>query len=504
MSRSTKKVIFVVGILVVVTLLRNLQIVVDDLARAASISRTTTDVTEHNDNNEPHVAIPVEQYVVPNRLIHRAEFGLGHRLLRTATAFHLAQHLGMAKISFQWNKCEDRGSGKHKDDNDNNDDKGNSKKKNGTAIFPYLFGKDEWWLSSVHEAPPPPQRGQNILVRNDVLGYLPAQTFLDHRIPLEKSVYKNETGPFLSKILSDLTFYRQLEERFLYKDQVDEFMARHKFRDHRVIGVHVRAGNGETQHFTQAGRGIINETAFVTHLVDLIATHLVPGNSSSSSSAAADANKPVLLFLATDTPYLVPIISNLTLARGFPTVVFPQIRVADHQGVTFSSFIGAGEKCLLGWQAMVIDMLLLSHADILMAARQSSFTQSMPLLLVMARKGKEKGPHFCEVSDHATTMSCFQDVPAWLFRDNPKQEWEYTLSSHVVHEDASTPVRHKSMIHLPEVELLPEFHQLVEFLHRDENHDEKNNNNIWMTYGQKFNPRYRNQKGSDHPDWNFT
>ena len=39
---------------------------------------------------------------------------------------------------------------------------------------------------------------------------------------------------------------------------------------------------------------------------------------------------------------------------------------------------------------MVTDMVLLSQADVSMAARQSSFTQSMPRLLAIARKGKEK------------------------------------------------------------------------------------------------------------------
>ena len=43
-------------------------------------------------------------------------------------------------------------------------------------------------------------------------------------------------------------------------------------------------------------------------------------------------------------------------------------------------------------QPMVTDMVLLSQADVSMAARQSSFTQSMPRLLAIARKGKEKRP----------------------------------------------------------------------------------------------------------------
>jgi hypothetical protein len=273
-------------------------------------------------------------------------------------------------------------------------------------------------------------------------------------------------------------------------------MARHKFRDHQVIGLHLRAGNGEKEHFTMAGRGIVNETAFVTNLVDLMSTHLVIGPSLSNTTTASP---PPMLFLATDTQYLIPIISNLTQVVGIPTIVFPQIRLADHQGVTFSALVGAGEKCLLGWQAMVIDILLLSQSDILIAARHSTFTQSIPLPLVMERKQSEKGPHFCEVSDNATAMSCFQNLAAWLFRDNPEHEWNYALSSSTVTlEDAAIPVRHRSMIHLPEKEPLPEFNQLVAILRRDDE-DTK-----LISYGKRFNPRYRNQKGSDHPGWNFS
>jgi hypothetical protein len=415
--------------------------------------------------------------LVPNTMIHRAEFGLGHRLLRTATVWHLAQQLGIAKVNFQWNKCED---------------KEQATNKNGTKIFQYLFGKDEWWLPNFTSTQ---QYGKSIVVPNDVLGYLPTQTFLDHQIPLQASVYRSHTGPFLSKIASDTAFYQQLADRFLFKDTVNEFMDLHKFREHQVIGIHLRAGNGEKNHFLKAGRGIANETSFVRNLVDLIATHLVgPSSSSSLFTRAASRKRPPLFFVATDTSYLLPIISNLTHAMGITTVVFPQIRLAANQGVTFAALVGAGEKCLRGWQAMFIDMMLLSQSDILVAARHSSFTQSMPLPLVMERKQYEKGPHFCEVSVDAAAMSCFQDLPAWLFRDTPEHEWTYVLSS-AGHLDAAIPVHHKSMIHLPEDEPLRE--RLLNFVRQDDGRKK-------ITYGRRFNPKYRKQKSSDHPGWNFT
>lgn len=463
---STKRVICLLGLVVVVILLNNLHAILDaELLSFPGRSYTLND------------APIISEDAVPNRLFHRAEFGLGHRLLRASTAWHLAQKLGFAKIIFQWNKC-----------GNDEDRKDSSIIKSEVPIFEFLFGKSEWSLPSY---PTNLQLGKNVLVRNDVTGYLPTQTFLDHRIPLNDTLHKGPAGPFLSKIASDIAFYRQLYDRFLHKDMVDEFMAQHKFQDHRVIGLHVRAGNGERQHFSQAGRGIANETEFVSNLVELIANHLLLG---------AEKSLPPLLFLATDTPYLVPIISNLTESRNIRTVVFPQLRMADNQGVTFSALAGTGLKCLLAWQAMVVDMMLLANSDILIAARHSSFTQSMPLSLVLARKQSQYGPHFCEVSAAATAMSCYQDSPAWLFRDDPNREWNFQLP-HFKEAETNIPVRHKSMIHLPEENwtALPDFQQLMSSLVGRRRQDEQE----WITFGRKFNPRFRDQKVSDKPGWNF-
>lgn len=487
---STKRVLAAVALLAFLALWRNLQL----LPESSSLEPSTEPIIV-----QPVTPLDVSKGVttftkpkddgIPSRLIHLAVFGLGHRLIRTAAAWHLAQRLGMSKFKFNWGTCgKDHSS--------------------GPSIFPYLFGTDEWSVphpSSINATGRPPPRGRNVLVKNDVYGFLPAQSFQDHRIPLDEKTYKNNSnGPFLSKLASDVGLFRQLWTSFVFRDRVEQFMKENSFRDHIVIGVHLRAGNGEDTHFADARRHIANETTFVTNLVDLIHQSLIvdeqkirpKGEKEQSFSKA----KPPLIFLATDTAYLVPAFTNLTHSYGVKTVVLPQIRVADRQGVTFSALSGAGEKCLLGWQAMVADMILLSEADILVAARHSSFTQSMPMSLVLDRTQNDRGPHFCEVSDNATSMSCFQDLPTWLFRDNRDKDWTYSLPFEGTHQ--SDEVHHKALVHLPDKDRPKEYDNLIKFLEAKELPVE--DGIPTHTYGSKrFNPKYRKRKPAEIPGWNF-
>jgi hypothetical protein len=180
------------------------------------------------------------------------------------------------------------------------------------------------------------------------------------------------------------------------------------------------------------------------------------------------------------------------------TVILPQIRVPENEGVTFKALQGAGQKCLEGWQAMMSDMLLLSHADVLIAARHSSFTQSLPMSLVFDRKQAIKGPHFCEVSDTGTSMTCLQDLPTWLFRDDPSKIFQYSTTTTTTtqtnnneeeEEEQHMMVMHKMVIHLPDMKPTKEYSQAVQFLQ-----SAKTTNQTFIYGKNRFNPRYRKQK----------
>lgn len=201
-----------------------------------------------------------------------------------------------------------------------------------------------------------------------------------------------------------MELYRILLRRFVGKGQVMHFMSANKFKEHFVIGLHLRLGNGEKSHFEMAGRGVKNELEFVHNLLDLLKKFVKalqdshPQRFTSDECSQSTQSKEPLIFLATDSPKYIPLVSNYTKQFGIETVVMPQIRV--EKGVTFTTKGGA--KCAKGWYDMMLDDILLSFSDVLVAARHSTFTQSMPMPLVFDRNSGIGGPHFCEVNDEGT------------------------------------------------------------------------------------------------------
>ena len=431
-----------------------------------------------------------------NRLVHVTIFGLGHRLCRATSAWHLAKQLKLARIKHQWGTC-----GETHD--------------SGPKIFPYLFGNDTFSVPLSETLPKSltlkassESTEKEILVKNDVYGYSPGQAFKNFFVPLTNR-HRLESGPFLDKLASDAEFYKLLSNSYTRNDEVNNFRDKHDFLHHTVLGLHLRAGNGEETHFLESGRGIANETEFVANLMDLLQLFLKQTEVEHSSRFA---QRPPLLFLATDTAYLVPTVANVTQSFGVPTIVLPQIRVKAKEGVTFKALQGAGEKCLQGWEAMFSDMLLLSQADVLIAARRSSFTQSLPMSLVFDRAARmgTQGPNFCEVSYSGTTMTCLEDISTWLFRDDDSKMFTYSTEDPASNSisrkndpesfknsasQASRPhsVVHKVLVHLPDVESPKEFDHAVAFLSSPERQGHTTH-----TYGKKrFNPKYRNRKSDE-------
>jgi hypothetical protein len=63
-------------------------------------------------------------------------------------------------------------------------------------------------------------------------------------------------------------------------------------------------------------------------------------------------------------------------------------------------------------------MMILSYADVVIAGRPSSFTQSLPMTMALATpKPKRKVlQSFCEVNPAATEVMCFEDLKDWCCR----------------------------------------------------------------------------------------
>jgi len=331
--------------------------------------------------------------------------------------------------------------------------------------------------------------------------------------------------------------------------------------------LHLRAGNGEGHHFTQSGRVSpfdINESTMIDRLVRLIKMAVIRETKRLSNRKSHpkkqlrddeqnDDLRP-LLFIATDTAHLLPLIDeainigimnesnkhyddsestqeksntpNITMSHPSPVslevVTWPQDRLPKNAGVTFDALEGQGQRCLDGWKAAVSDALLLSKVDVLVAAKRSTFTQSLPVTVGFDRNRKKgqadsasdtvsspskdqidlkKKPQklreeiiednrrfsFCEVSEtDVSNMFCYADARTWLFRgednrnassdeydgaNNPKRDeriWSFSIprtdNGNFEPKEAHRQVEHRLTVLLPDVDLPYEFGLAQAFL----------------------------------------
>ena len=221
------------------------------------------------------------------------------------------------------------------------------------------------------------------------------------------------------KAHNDVEFYADLRDRFQHhRSTVADFYQLHLRKNPTtiVIGMHIRAGNGESGDFAQRGRTIENIDVWLEHLTDLIV------------QASRDHHwNDVVLFLATDTPHLVDQLQALLLRKkqwnesGITVVHRNQIQPTEGSGVLFGQqgdVESTGDDCLRGWEDALADMILLSHADVVIAARPSSFTQSLPMSLVLATNSSTRrvAEPYCEVNADASKMTCFGNFSDWCCR----------------------------------------------------------------------------------------
>jgi hypothetical protein len=205
----------------------------------------------------------------------------------------------------------------------------------------------------------------------------------------------------------DAKFYMGLRNRFRNKEQVDEFVESN-FANRTFVGLHIRAGNGEKGDFVDKNRMIKNTDEWVDRISENIC------------NMTSFWEKPPLLYIATDTPSMVGKFRD-ALAGVMNVTSFPQQRAQEGESVFFGergvehTAVRDKNKCLNGWDAMIKDMLILSHADVVVAARPSSFTQTLPMSLVLDKPKESRSVmlSFCEVNLAGTEMRCFEDYMEW-------------------------------------------------------------------------------------------
>jgi len=387
-------------------------------------------------------------------MLYVGQFGLGHRLSKLSAAYDLAQKLNLP-LQVHWGSCQ------------------------SVEIFEYLFQSNILIENNTIFK----QQDKIVLVRNDVLGYYAGQSYKNAHVALTSkysTATTHVTNPWLQKWQQDYRLFTSLLQRFSFQDQLQDFQQRHEWNKHHVIGLHLRAGNGEQDHFQQADRQISNPATFLQHTSQLL--HQLIQKQQSFNP---------LIFVATDTSAWIPFVRAAFAHYNIPVIAFPQPRLHHNEGVSYARWT-QGQACLDGWKYSMMDMALMSQCDTVVAAMRSTFTQILPLSIVMSKDSHVF--RYCEVSTAAHDMTCFRDSYSWLFRTN-----ESGVVGHFSLNNASQyqPVMHKVMVHFPDVQEEPKLQDALHFL-------QSNDDDKVFAYGERINTKYRGKAFRQFtPNWTF-
>ncbi|CAJ1942912.1 unnamed protein product [Cylindrotheca closterium] len=280
-------------------------------------------------------------------------------------------------------------------------------------VFSYLFRPyREEELSHIES------RGLLLPFYNEISGFL--------AISRQPVTDQSECACPRDKITSDLELYTSLRDRFRGKPVVDAFV-RENFSKATVVGIHIRAGNGEGGDFDRKGRSINNLQVWVGDVVKLV---LQEGFRKAGSNE-------LVVYIATDTPSTIDMFRNQLSPHQIKVLDLPQTRMEEGTGVMFGEAAkvhNMGDEtddyssCLKGWTDTLSDMFLLSHADVVIAATPSSFSQTAPMSLAFGKESQGVETPYCEVipkfephkkkettewKEVAPTMQCYKSYVDW-------------------------------------------------------------------------------------------
>ena len=204
---------------------------------------------------------------------------------------------------------------------------------------------------------------------------------------------------------TDLVLFHKLRDRFRDRARIEAYMNNNNFADRTVIGLHVRAGNNEQGNFIIKNRTLHNISSWCENVADRLLR------------ISENFILPSLVFIATDSVDIISILRNL-LKDKMEVISLPQHRLDRGEGVFFGvsgNVTDHGNECMKNWLDTYSDMMLLSHADVLVAGRPSSFTQGLPMTMVLStnKRDRKVKKSFCEVNMEATQIICFEDLMDW-------------------------------------------------------------------------------------------
>lgn len=389
---------------------------------------------------------------IPNSIINNSNIssvdyiaccGLGHRISRLSDAAMIAHTLQWELRSY-WGYCYDQNG------------------EEAVELYRYLFGPPDSEPMGSYGAAEQVQQQHHQNENSKEVDIPRTNHFfrINNEAPGFSKFLRNASAPtcpcdtaaFRLKRQSDQVFYTGLRERFRTRhgDVIDTFRRAYKFNSaapHRlVMGLHLRIGNGETGDFTEKGRGLNNTELWLSQLVERL------------WEQRTKWPLPWTVFVATDTESALRTLQDLFATKAnepstIQIVSLPQIR--PRTGVWFGERGDISKrvtkfKCLRTWRNTVADMMLLSYTNVLVAARPSSFTQTLPMSLVLMRVGgngtgaKESSSDgqssrlqrrgtFCEASPDASSLYCYTSWQDWCCRGTS------TLVHGQAHEFLSSP-----------------------------------------------------------------
>ena len=301
-----------------------------------------------------------------------ATSGLGHRMNEMGDANVVAKMRGFG-LRIYWGTCP-------------------RKSQKPIEVFEFFFGPQP-----LNELVNVRSYGQALKIVNEPEGF----------VPLNRTGFNlTSSCPCSNRIIEiHNQFYTSLrDERFRFRQEVQDFVHQH-FDNHTVIGLHVRAGNGEKGNFAEEGRAIPDLTGWVQN----VAQHL--------KKLSEDFPNPPRLFVATDTPTIITSLRKELEHSKIDVLDYGQVRPPEGSGVIFNE---RGQNmmhdaCVVHWKNALMDMMILSHVDVLIAGRSSSFTQSLPLTVALSKPMSQRQiPYtYCEMNPSGSATQCYQDFREW-------------------------------------------------------------------------------------------
>lgn len=398
--------------------------------------RTFRRQQQHQNQTSPHPHRPKPSKIKsqlddPDPTLSSVDYlgccGAGHRFMKTADAVVLAS-LMQWPIRVNWKYCHSSNSVKAKS--------------KPVDLFRYLWGdRVDLYPSTWPIAQEPGLKRPYFTMKNGAA--LPSHNHLfrvPNSVPGFRDFHRSDQDQTKKgRCICDMPefyhwravsayFYGLLRERFRFKNKVDSFVKENFEHAGLVIGMHIRTGNGEGGHFNLSGRGIEDEDRWLHNLIyTVVHGKRIPNETYANTYRnvySSSWTKPRVLFVATDTASIISRVRNLVSSFGpessdIKVLGYQQKRPEYGTGVNYDVTTGT---CLGNWEASFTDMILLSHTDVVVAARPSSFTRSLPMMLSLSKPTKQrKVQHsFCELNWEATDMNCFKGFRDWCCRGSYK------------------------------------------------------------------------------------